>query len=127
MHLTLTVGQPLTAAPSLTGADGRFHSLGGLVARLSAGAISMTDVRPVRLRSVASKTLAFSSNTSTAISMSMRCGIWPAVRRALLESGLAGIRVRAPVERLGPDVSWRTRLKAAAIAASWRVATALVR
>jgi predicted glycoside hydrolase/deacetylase ChbG (UPF0249 family) len=124
LHLNLTAGAPVSAAPSLVDArTGRFAPLAMLVARALAGRIASADVAAEcaaqldRLRAIGVNVTHVDSHRH----VHALPGVWPAVVAAARARGIGVVRV--PLEPLGADPRrWRALPKRLAIAAAWRLA-----
>jgi predicted glycoside hydrolase/deacetylase ChbG (UPF0249 family) len=125
LHLNLTAGAPLSAAPSLTHRrTGRFHSLPALVARALTGRIDPADVAAecvaqlTRLREAGSRVTHLDSHRHVHVLP----GVWRAVVECARRHGIPAVRV--PLESLAPAqrAGAIPRLKTLALTASWAVA-----
>ncbi|MSR36304.1 MAG: ChbG/HpnK family deacetylase [Gemmatimonadetes bacterium] len=119
LHLNLTVGRPLTAAPTLHGRDGRFFSLRALVLRATTGLIDPDDVLAESVAQL--QALAAAGVVPTHLDGHRHVHMLPSVGPEVLEAARrAGVRfVRVPLEPLRE--AWRrpgAALKQAALRAS---------
>jgi predicted glycoside hydrolase/deacetylase ChbG (UPF0249 family) len=100
VHLTLTVGRPLTRCPSLVDASGDFHSLQRLVARAIAGRVRAEDVERECAEQIARcrDARVHITHLDAHHHVHMLPGIRAVVASVMRKAGI-GVR-RAPVERL---------------------------
>ena len=112
LHLNLTSGRPLTAAPSLTRATGEFYSLPQLMARASLRLLDTSDI--VRECQAQIDRLGEAGFAPTHLDSHRHVHAHPAIFSAVVRAaGSRGIRqVRVPCEPLGINGSdWRATLK----------------
>jgi predicted glycoside hydrolase/deacetylase ChbG (UPF0249 family) len=98
LHLNLTVGRPLTAAPSLRDRAGHFHSLRSLTLRATTGRIDPEDVRAESAAQL--EALAAAGVAPKHMDGHRHVHLLPSVASAVLDAARgAGVRfVRMPLE-----------------------------
>jgi len=124
LHLNLTAGAPLTAAPSLTDSStGRFYSLSALVARAFTGRLDPTDVAAecaaqlTRLRDAGVRVTHVDSHRHVHVLP----GIWGVVIETARREGVPVVRV--PLEPFSAArARWRALIKQTALVAAWSIA-----
>ncbi|HEY6088781.1 MAG TPA: ChbG/HpnK family deacetylase, partial [Gemmatimonadaceae bacterium] len=123
LHLNLTTGRPLTAAPSLTRPDtGEFHSLPGLLARASLGLVSGAEVaRECRAQIDRLMEAGFwPTHLDSHRHVHAHPALWSAVSSAAAARGIPNVRV--PFEPLWANPrDWRASLKKAGLLMSGRL------
>ena len=123
LHLNLTVGRPLTAAPSLTRSDtGEFFTLPVLIARASLGLLDASDIGRECLAQI--DRMIEAGFPPTHLDSHRHVHVHPAIFRVI--AGAAASReifqVRIPCEPLRVNASdWRATLKKAGLLISDRL------
>ncbi len=120
LHLNLVVGAPMTNAPSLTSADGKFLPFATMVRRAVMGAIDWRDVTAECEAQLAA--LAAAGITCTHMDSHRHTHALPVIRRAV--AAIAADRnlpLRRPIESHFRAGDFASQLHRGVIAASWRV------
>jgi chitin disaccharide deacetylase len=123
LHLNLTMGKPLTAAPSLTRRKtGQFYPLPVLVARASLGRVNSSEVTRECAAQIDRMIEAGVSPTHLDSHRHIHAhpALWPAVRQAASSRGISNVRV--PSEPLWANArDWRATLKKTGLLMSTRL------
>jgi predicted glycoside hydrolase/deacetylase ChbG (UPF0249 family) len=117
LHLNLTTGGPLTAAPSLSNRrTGLFHSLPSLITRASLGLIDASEVAREcaaqldRMMEVGISPTHLDSHRH----VHLHPALWPAVTEAASSRGISNVRV--PTEPMSSNAwDWKATLKKAGL------------
>jgi predicted glycoside hydrolase/deacetylase ChbG (UPF0249 family) len=124
LHLNLTTGKPLTAAPSLVRPEtGEFHSLPDLIARASLGLVRAADVVQECAAQIDRMIEAGFAPTHLDSHRHVHAhpALWPAVAQAAASRGVSKMRV--PSEPFCANArDWRATLKKAGLLLCMRLA-----
>jgi predicted glycoside hydrolase/deacetylase ChbG (UPF0249 family) len=126
LHFSLTLGCPLSDGASLRdGRSGRFSSIRAMLARLVTGRLSLPEVRAecdAQIQRLTHAGIAI-DHIDSHHHVHALPGIADAVLASARSHGLEAARIRVPVDTSSePLSSWRSRVKAIVIGASWRFA-----
>ena len=126
LHLNLTMGRPLTRAPSLTSKGGDFYGLPTLVKRASLGMVDSADVArecAAQLNRIAEAGIAV-----THMDSHRHIHVHPALFAPVMEAATSrGVyAVRAPLEPISTNLGdWRATMKKVALSLSSRLSGAI--